>query len=100
MSIDEEIRRVVSDEVARQLPDAVRELLSSMMMHDRREAPRLAAEPEPSTKKAATKKAATKKRAKLTCPVEGCRSAFSPRFGGWCVDHRNTAGFRAWTKKR
>lgn len=35
-------------------------------------------------------------RAKRMCPVSGCKNSFSPRSGGYCKDHRNTAGYKTW----
>lgn len=29
------------------------------------------------------------KRAKRTCPYPGCARPFSPRYSGWCADHRD-----------
>jgi len=39
----------------------------------------------------------TKRRA-LRCPAPGCKNPFATRFGGWCADHRDTAGFKSWAK--
>ncbi len=39
-----------------------------------------------------------RKRPKRTCPVDGCPNVFSPRYGGFCADHRRTAGYKAWAK--
>jgi hypothetical protein len=42
----------------------------------------------------------TRKTTRRTCPAQGCRNAFSPRWGGWCADHRGTAGYKAWAAAR
>ena len=98
MSIDEEIKRAVSNEVARQLPDAIRMMLSSLLQTDRREAPRLVATDDVAVKIPKEKRAT--KRAAKTCPIEGCESSFSPRFGGFCKDHRDTKAAKEWARSR
>jgi hypothetical protein len=46
------------------------------------------------------KRAKSHPNAKRTCPANGCKSPFAPRFGGWCPKHHNTAGFKKWAKAR
>ena len=41
-----------------------------------------------------------KRRAKQLCAVGGCTNPFAPRFGGFCVDHRTSSGYRAWRTRR
>lgn len=41
-----------------------------------------------------------RKRAKKCCAVSGCSNPFAPRFGGFCVDHRTSSGYRAWRTRR
>ncbi len=82
MSLDEEVRALIRSE----LPAALRELLQG----DRREAPRL---PEKAPRKAP-------KRPRKLCPAKGCKNTFAPRYGGYCEDHRTTAGYKAWEKAR
>jgi hypothetical protein len=85
MSIDDEIKAIVRAELAAALPVAIREAFGAVFQADRRVAPRATRKRERAT-------------AKRTCPVAGCGNAFSPRFGGFCADHRDTAAFKAWAK--
>ncbi len=86
MSLDDDIKALIRSE----LPIA----LAEMFQADRRASPRPAALP-------ATKRSRRKgRRSTLTCPVPGCKNAFSPRYGGYCADHRNTAGYKAWAKSK
>ncbi len=41
-----------------------------------------------------------KRRAKKLCAAGGCQNPFAPRFGGFCVDHRTSSGYRAWRTRR
>jgi hypothetical protein len=84
MSLDDEIRKVVAAEVARTVPGAVRAAFLSMFQGDRRSAPR----------------AKNGKRPKLTCPIAGCKNPFAPRYGGFCPDHHNTKGYKAWAASK
>lgn len=75
MSLDDSIRTLVRAEL--------RSALAEMFQGDRRAAPRPKGRQRPAKR----------------CPVKGCRNAFAPRFGGYCEDHRGTAGYKAWAAK-
>lgn len=82
MSIDDEIKAVVRAELAAALPVAIREAFAGMFQGDRR------AEPRPVTKRQRGGKA------NRTCPIPGCTNGWTPRNGGVCAAHLNTAAHR------
>ena len=55
---------------------------------------------EPKPKKVVVKMVAGKKRARKSCPVKGCKNVFAPRFGGFCLEHRTSSGYRAWRTRK
>jgi len=55
---------------------------------------------EPKPKKVVVKMATRKKRARKSCPVKGCKNVFAPRYGGFCVEHRTSSGYRAWRTRK
>lgn len=98
MSLADDLRALLVKAVQRTPGDKLPGLLVAMMaegiVEDRRETVRvddLRALPAPKAKRG---------RRKLTCPVDGCKRPFATRFGGYCSDHRSTAGYKAWAKKK
>jgi len=49
--------------------------------------------------KKAVKVGRKKPRPQRLCPIEGCKSSFAPRYGGFCKKHRSTAASKLWRKQ-
>lgn len=84
------LKRAIDNTPTARLGNVIEALMGAGAIEDRRGTPR--------AKKGNGK--ARKPRAKLTCPVSGCKSPFAPRYGGYCEEHRNTKGFKYWDAAR
>jgi hypothetical protein len=92
MSLADDLRALLVSAVQKAQPGRLPGLMVAMMGEGVIEDRRAVARP-----KAARKRNGKPKR---TCPVKGCANGWSPRTGGFCRDHVNTAAAKAWRAAR